>query len=55
MKSFFQKVADLERDDPEIRELGRQVRADEERGEDPDARGSANSRFNEAVDRKLGR
>jgi hypothetical protein len=52
---FFQKVWELEENDPEIRELGRQVRRDEERGKDPDAPGSANSRFNEAVDRKLGR
>jgi hypothetical protein len=47
---YLQRVAELERDDPDIRDLGYRVREAVERGRGEDA---ANDAFNAAVDRKL--
>lgn len=47
---YLNKIGELERDDPEVRQLSREVaRLDGKAGQE-----KANARFNAAVDRKLG-
>lgn len=48
--SFWKKVADLEKNDPEISKLSNKIRAAEEAGKDTD---SLNGQFEKAIERKL--
>jgi hypothetical protein len=52
LSAFYSKVADLEKNDPEISKLSDQIRSAVDAGRDTER---LNAKFEKAIERKLGR